>query len=335
MAPERVIISLPSAEDEEKARRFQVHKNYLGNIALFLRHTHGSNDAQLLQSLIAAQRGMKGFQKIQRRPQADVREIKRCLAISWASELQLLLNATPDKSLLRYSTVWAPVHAYYAGYFSAHAWLAAMGMNTGLDDHTSTLRTIATQLSTRKILPVPWSFTCRGTPHIGETVFGQCPQGADPAAPCELLSNPSFESFWPRLGKMLETTRKLRLERIHREWLKQNNRKIVKTPEKRQIATNLPDTTLFDYLWRLRVRSNYQDVTSFFSTVVSDEWHYDFHTGLSLLVWTTLGTLESLILQYVGPKLFAKAVDEFVRYDAFSVATLTGPLKTRRDVLLG
>ena len=42
-----------------------------------------------------------------------------------------------------------------------------------------------------------------------------------------------------------------------------------------------PPTTLFDFFWRLRVRSNYQDVDTFLMSSVGEAWHRDFYESLS------------------------------------------------------
>ncbi|HEU5003648.1 MAG TPA: hypothetical protein VFW71_12855 [Actinomycetota bacterium] len=328
-------VVFPPPEEDERARRFQVHMFYLSNLSGFLRHNYGASDHELLDGLLRTQRTLAGFCRIQRRRSTtDPVEVKRCLAISWASELQIALNANADRALLRYSNVWTPVHAYYATYFSMHAWFAAMGGVVDLDDHTSTLRYIATQITNRKIFPAPWAGTCSGSPHLKETQFERFPGDFDARRPCELLSRPDPDTFWLRFGKMLETTRKLRLDRQHREWLKVNDRKLIRADEKRRLALKLPNTTLFDYLWRLRVRSNYQDVSSFVTSSVGDDWQHEFYHSLSIITWTTLATIEALIIAYAGPDVLNEAYAEFIRHDAPSLENLTRALQIRREHLL-
>ena len=139
-----ITIRFPTKEEEERSHRFTVHRNYLSSIELFLGALYGHGDDQA-RALVDTQRALPAFGRIQRRPVADVAELRRLLAISWASETQLRLGDLGGDAFLRYSNAWAPVQAYYAVYMSIHAYLVPAGMGGLIDDHTSTLRTVALQ----------------------------------------------------------------------------------------------------------------------------------------------------------------------------------------------
>lgn len=89
------------------------------------------------------------------------------------------------------------------------------------------------------------------------------------------------------------------------------SRRITRSAEKRNIASNLPKTTLFDFFWRLRVRSNYQDVELFLMSSVGDVWHRDFYESLSAVTESTCMLFESLIIQRVGPQPYGRAIEVF------------------------
>jgi len=290
---------------------FAVHRNYLASLALSLDLLYGSDDA-LLDGLVRAQRQLPAFGRLGRRPLADGAELRRLLSIAWASELQLRLATHGGGAFLRYSNAWAPVQAYYAIYMSAHAWLLTMGMGGLVDDHTTTLRTIVRHGVDRGLLPHPWTVTCGGCPELGERRMAGIPDNVDATKHVEMLANPTVGDIYPRMAKMLETTRDLRLQRIRREWLRANKRQRMPATEKRRAGDRLHATTLFDYLWRLRIRANYGDVSAFLMSGVDERDHLTYFKGLLRLTESTCLLFESLIATRIGFPAYNEAVGEFL-----------------------
>jgi hypothetical protein len=202
-----------------------------------------------------------------------------------------------------------------------------------LDDHTATLRTVVVQLVQRKLVPHPWDVTCAGCPELGERTIGGVPAGANCDVHFEPLASPTVDDFYPRLAKMLETTRNERLKRNRREWLARSGRKNMKAAEKRALGARLAPTTLLDYLWRLRVRSNYRDVSTFLMAGLEDDSHATFHRGLLGLVDATCLLVQSLVVAYVGPQAYADALDEFVAGGGVALGGPADFLHARRDLL--
>jgi len=165
-----ISLRLPTDEEEDRSRRFTVHKNYLRALEMFLQSQYASGWG-LSFELLRAQRALPAFRRINRRIGFPESELRRLLSISWASELQLRLGAVGGEAFLRYSNAWAPVQAYYAVYMSIHAWLLTAGMGGLRDDHTRTLRTAVSHLVGRRLLPHPWTVTCLGCPELGERVI--------------------------------------------------------------------------------------------------------------------------------------------------------------------
>ena len=328
-----VVLRFPTAEEEERSKRFQVNKNYLSSIAQYLEHTYGPDPTTLHADLLNAQQQLAGFRRIQRIPVVRAEEIARLLRISWASEIQLRLGLFGKSAYLRYSNVWAPVHAYYAVYMSTHAWFSAMKFGQLIDDHSSSLRTVAMQVKNRDLFPLPWAVSCGGCPQLKECSWARLPDGADPHAQVELLANPSLEDFWPRYCKMLETTRARRLEGRFDDWRRRRHRKNIRAAEKRDIERNLWPTTMFDVLFRLRVRSNYRDIASFLMSSVSLDWQAEFLQSLLVATETTTLLLESLIVRTVGTKVYTDALDEFLHEDMDQVDEPAAWLLERRSLL--
>ena len=327
-----ITFRVPTEEEEDRSRRFTVHKNYLSSLQLFLSVLYGSGDALYL-GLLESQRELPSFIRINRRRINNERELRRLLNISWASELQLRLAEVGGDAFLRYSNAWAPVQAYYAVYMSIQAWLTTIGMSGLLDDHTRTLRTAVSHLVGRGLLPHPWNVTCRGLPEPGEREMAGIPAGVDANLHFEALANPDLDHFYPRLATMLATTRDLRLERLRKEWLRQMKRQRMPATEKRSMARRLHPTTVFDYLWRLRIRANYGDVSAFLMSGVDDSAHARFHGGLVTLASATCLLLQSLIVAQVGTRIYASAVDDFTEGGGVDLGDPSAFLRARRELL--
>ncbi len=326
-----IAIRFPTKDEEERSRRFTVHRNYLSSIELFLVALYGHGEEQT-RNLVDAQRALPAFTRIQRRT-TDPTELRRLLAISWASETQLRLANLGGDAFLRYSNAWGPVQAYYAVYMSIHAWLLTVGMGGLIDDHTTTLRTVVALLVERNLLPHPFDVTCSGCPEYDQRQIDGTPANANINDHFENLAAPTIDDFYPRFAKMLETSRDLRLERSRKEWLKRKNRGKMMKAEMLVLADRLHSTSIFDYLWRLRIRSNYGDVSSFLMSGVEDRSHGAFHTGLVTLASSLCLLIQSLIVARLGPQPYADALDEFTSGGGIDLGDPVAFVRERRAIL--
>ncbi len=313
-------LKLPTKEEDERAKAFAVHKNYVSAISSYIFNAWGTPPTHI-EDLLKTQQALSGYSKMQAKTPPSPIDVHRCLTISWASELQLQLGAAVDPVTLRYSNVWAPVHAYYAIYMSLQAWFAMNGMLHLTDDHTSSLRTIANMVASRSLFPAPWNVTCTGCPQLGTVSFHNAPPDAECGGDIEVLSRPVASTFWPRYGKMLETTRRRRLERNFGEWKKSRGRKAMKQAEKLQVEKNLPPTTMFDFFWRLRVRANYRDVSSFLTWNVDDLEQQEFSEGLTNVVEATCALLQSLVVRAGARRLYQDSGAGFLSAHSGRVGT--------------
>jgi hypothetical protein len=64
--------------------------------------------------------------------------------------------------------------------------------------------------------------------------------------------------------------------------------------------TEMRPTTLFDLLWRLRVRANYQESDAFLSGLATPDEAADFHAAFCDIVAATLLTVEIYVAHRVG-----------------------------------
>ena len=326
-----MIIEFPTAEEEERSRRFQVNKNYLLSLRLHLERDYGCGMREASINLVEELRQQTGFRRIQGRSRVDEESCRAALSLSWTGLIQLELASWTEVGFnLPYTNAWAPVHGYYAVYGAARAWLIAQGQPT--DSHGATLKTISSEVQSRHLYPSPWDVVCTGCCHDGSHVFRNVPPGAVPAAAAILLQAPCHETFWPRYLKMLETTRRHVLEERYGEWKQRSNRKRTMLREKRVIAQSVPPTTLFDFLWRLRVRSNYQGVEAYLMTSVANSWHREFHESIRLITHLTSFMFDCWTAQKMGRDKYLDAIDKFMKYRGHSLEPVRF-LTDRRDCL--
>jgi hypothetical protein len=319
-------IRLPTDEDEELVRRFTVVLNHIDHVRLWLEHEYGAAGEPLYEGLTAATISLPAFHRVKRRD-ADVDAIRGSLSISWMSELQLLLpSVLGTTGLMRYSNAWAPVHAYYAAYMSLQAWFQANGISGVADDHSASLRTVATQIRDRRLFPEPWSVLAIGCATRGAREYLNAPAGANVTGHVETLADPRLEDFWPRYGTWLRSTRKARLTAREDEWKRRHGRRRISPKVRDQYARTLWPTSLFDCLWRLRIRSNYRTVEPYLVRFVSDDSAERFHNALVVCSGATLLLLELYTARAIGGKSYSAVAAAFQETDQHGLAASTlGP----------
>lgn len=306
-------IEWPTAEEEDWSRRFQVNRNYLLSLSQHLQNAYGWGIEEAGKGLLVDLRRQVGFSRIQHCAPRSSSEWRSALSLSWTGLVQLELASWSQVNFnLPYTNAWAPVHAYYAVSGAARAWLMAQGQST--TSHAGLLKAIGSEVQSRRLYPSPWNVACNGCCHVGTHCFDSCPPGFAPADPGVLLQSPDTATFWPRYLKMLETTRKNVLDQRYKEWKRQRGRKRMVAADKESVARTVPPTTLFDFLWRLRVRSNYHGVEPFLMSGVSDSWHRDFHESIRLIAHLTSLMLDCWLSKRVGREEYGSAVDGFMKY---------------------
>jgi hypothetical protein len=320
-----VTITFPTAEEEDLLRRFTVNKNYLQALQHFLTTTYGERE-KLYLGLSAGLRAHPPYLKINRSPHAPA-EVRRFLTLAWASEMQLHLPALMGNgAFYSFANAWAPVHAYYAVYGGLQAWFAANGMPGMANDHTSTLRAIASQIEQRDLFPEPWNLLAIGCPMRGERLHLNT-RGVDCTRHVEVLSTPipfgPDPDFWPRVGTWLRSTREARLTAREESWKKENKKKRISPAERTKIAASVPPTSLFDCFWRLRIKSNYGTIDPYLVSQLSPNEHEVFNWALCTVTRATLSLLELYIIRKAGKAEFADIAKEFVKQDAHNLTERT------------
>jgi len=326
----RKLVPRPTEPEAEKS--FTTYKNYLVHIERGLGGTFGVG-ASFVPSLVADVRSRQKFMSISRRaltPSQGI-EVERGLRIGWAKELQLRIPGAFDTQLLPFLIHGSAIHSYYVVFHAARALFAAANQ-TVASTHATTLSTLSSWTSTRGLFPAPWSVRCIGGPERAQMQVLGKPACARSSGAVHPLSTPSPATVWDSLDMLMCTTRARQVDERKKQWREKNSKLMVPRAEAAKISANLPATTLFNVLYRLRKRSDYSDADAFLDGIPTEEAAEQYHNSMQVLVHGTLTVFETLIVAHVGLDVYQKVAGRFL-------AVATGPgsdaLAERRAVIAG
>lgn len=339
---------------------FRTHSNYLQAFDVLIASHHLPSrgpfvihpNARILTAVAAAVRASPAFARLQRRTGVDIGALTTVLKNAWGTELLLeSIKELAHDELIGLATNWAVVQAYYACYNAAQA-LAIMQGNPRPDTHAKTQRVYTAYWVTRPAHLPPWSlgWTASGCLNLPT---GRGVQMIHPWATCDK------DTCWDLVAMALRTTRQelatasIREERQRRQssnrrqWKQDEKQRIAsrrrprKEPrftlpqlppaDKREIESRLRPTTLIDYLYRLRLRSNYEDATMFTDGPerATDSWMV--YQNLCRITSTTLLAHELHVGKVIGQDRLKSLADEWLAASKVSAPNLG--LAARRDVL--
>jgi hypothetical protein len=212
---------------------------------------------------------------------------------------------------------WAPVQAYYALHGVASACLAALQTNVP-DDHRAFRASAAEQLVIR-VLPFPFNIWCKGL-SVGHAdcpcELGNCKVSVAEVVGASNLENPSRYNAETLAAKALHTSRKKCLDeqfdKMRAKKVKPGKvRRNLKRDEKIKTEQNLHRTTVFDFFYRIRVRSNYDDPEMYIygqTDADTAQLHYQYLLRVTMAL---VKCMENVIAQKCGATLVADLKQKF------------------------
>ncbi len=288
---------------------YRHHAAYVGALAGIVGRP-GPLTREMAETTARQLRQRPAFQRIQRRKaDGDARnEVMMCLVSSWQN-LWSLARAGEDRASdnARLHSAAATVNAYYAVYMASACWLIGKGFR--IDGHLKFLRSISTELVRRDLLLPPFNVSCAGVHQIDADTFTNSPDDGswDLKVPGTSLRE---EHRWPMVRKLLATTRRAVLEDRFAEHRQRRKKTRLTRQEKIEIASSVHSSTAFDYLFRLRVRSNYKDIRAFLmgGDVGS---HLDFVDDLRCVAESLCLQSTIVCAQLLGSDIFDEALGQF------------------------
>lgn len=331
---------------------FRTHTNYLRAFAYLA--SRGNADRSGAFRSLRRRVEASGSLPDGRRADADIATVHNILRNAWGTELLLALGESviEEDELVRLSNNWSVVQTYYVAYHATQALAVAKGF-VRPDSHPKTQRQFTDFWAARPIEIAPWTLaaTSGGFANIPASI--QIDDGIHAWTACTHLTS------WSLCCKALRTTRQDEVDAAFKRkreakrrarrnaWRQEEDdrlragRRPRKEPtfrlprltpsEKANVESSVRPYTLIDYLYRLRIRTNYEDATMFTDGPEDDRSSVSVRSDLCLIASTTLFLHELYIAVLVGQERFRQWVDEWVNDNV--PALVGGGLVERFDLL--
>src|SRR5690625_3652312 len=285
---------------QEGARKsFLTFHHYIRNVAQFLETEYGQEPSERYRNVYDATSQLTA--SVNRRMRAEMSTVRRYLKEGLTNLVCLQRGAGAD-DFFEEKNAWTPVQGWYA----VHSLMCALApyLSPGESvDHDRSCRNARQMICDRGLLPYPWSATMEGGFEGGKRVDKPRSFRRNPN-PVNNLSTPTITGFEDSYALFLATTLEKRADRvmdaIRRKPEKGRARRNISTPRKNEIYRRAGPVTLFDALYRLRIRANYGNLDTFVEGCESASEAQAFAKALHVVTDATVAALESVLVAYAG-----------------------------------
>lgn len=257
----------------------------------------------------------------------DKRQVQKSLHNAWGTELLLLTSKLfiAEDEMIRLSNNWNCIQMYYVLYHCTQALLAAKGQRRP-NSHPKTQSAFVTLWGKRSYSVHPWSLAYGSDGPINMPAEIPIEDGLHP------WSAFTDDQAWSIAIKSLRTTRtevcddKIKAKRESKrrekktEWTAEEDRRIAtgrrkrKKPifrlpqltqiEKASINKALRPYTIMDYLYRLRIKTNYEDANMFTDGPENRDMSESIRECFCRLASATLFLHELMLCRIIGKQEF-------------------------------
>jgi hypothetical protein len=271
---------------------------------------------------------------------------------AWGTELLIAAGEQwlQDEEIIAVSNNWTVIQAYYVLYHVTQAYSIAKGQGRQ-ESHTATQRVFASFWPDRNLNLAPWTL---GTGNVGNA---NIPQGVVIDPQQHAWGNCDDANCWSIACKALKTTweqelvepafarkREALKAQRNRNWQTTEDERIrrgrrprkkpkfalpnLKPHQKAEVKAATRKATLMDYLYRLRIRANYEDSTMFTEGPDFEGTSAEVRQNLAALATATLFVHECAICTLLGRRTFLEWVDAWI--NAHQPAGVVRGLAARR-----
>lgn len=272
--------------DTDEAKAFTTYLGYWVSLAAQIEQLYGEPPfATLLGEL-----ENRGLAKLSGKPLAgDADALRSVLLNAWSSELALYLVDLDQTEKLWLGNQWSQVQSYYATSRAASGWLLAH-CGAVPETHAKLLNSVGAQVTGMRLYPQPWALTC-------SSVVPSAAYDGFPAAPHEVSNLLSDADPLDRCAMMLRTTRDREVKRRVEQVKRHRKKKKAPNGEYARQDARLRATTVFDFAWRARTRSNYGDPAMFYVGTLTPERSRDYASAIRSVTGATMFVFEAMIAQ--------------------------------------
>jgi len=299
-------IRVPTDEEEELGRGFRTLSNYVEAWSIYLQDKAGPEPKCPLKSISGSPK-YSGL----RIPDGSLDLTSKALSLSWSTEMlmRLQMDTLGQTEPVRFINAWLPIQAYYA-VFNAVVAFNDIGGSVA-DRHRAHLNAIDNFLEQRAWLPSFYRLACVGAPRPSHAEYRGLDSDIDKKVSNLTRIRDDSEAATALVAKSLKTTRIEQIEQAREEVIEREKRTRLRGGQWEEIAKKLMGTTVFDLLFRLRLRCNYRETETliFGAWLVEDAW--TFANALCDLTWHLLALLETLIAGKISAARLKKIASEF------------------------
>ena len=314
---------------------FKTHSNYIRAFATLV-----GADSQKSPSLIYPELANKVVQSgcLANPPKAtiDDRQVVSSLRNAWGTELLINIGRhfVDEPELVKLSNNWSTVQAYYVLYHSTQAVAVAKG-NVRPKTHPTTQRMFYNLWAARDLCLEPWtlSYGSEGTRNIPSHIiiddtihnWSHCSSDTAWSLACKALKTTREDKLAESVKKAREKKKAQRISNLKKEEAERImlGKRPKKTPnvrvphltteEKLSVDKKESPTTIIDYLYRLRIKTNYVDPSIFTDGCESDSAAIQVRDDLSIIAGGNLLLSEITVSNIVGHDVFLQWINDWVR----------------------
>ncbi|WP_405201440.1 hypothetical protein [Dokdonia sp. LLG6352-1] len=245
----------------------------------------------------------------------DIEQVRKLLWNSWSTEYAYRIGEKINNNdYYKFSLHWNFPQAYYSVYLSMTAFHETQG--TANEQHEKSIKLFGNSVKDGHY-PSAISFYTAGLKdefeYKGLPNFKGFPRDNSVLSKIDCLEDAELQ-----LATFLKTTRKKNAEDKRKRFEKQKDkrfknakgefRKSFKKEHWDMIYTTIPTTSVFNLLYRLRIKANYRDIESF---VNADIDFKSFHTSLGELIYYLNFLHEAYIVKAIGIEEYTKILNAF------------------------
>ncbi len=281
--------------------------NYIRAWVVCITRLYGSGDAGI-NAFVDKLRYVTAFKNLQRGASVS-KEFNNAYSrgsLTFDIMDSLPVNKNPELALS--ANFWLPVLSYYAIRGLGLATMIVLNMDCP-QSHSAFRAAFSHLVNT--YFPSPFCGRCKGGPQLMNFSFEKLATSIDQAVQQKHYQDPdSVNDIMPYIGKSLFTTRSEFLESKYCDKRDRDKKKRLSLKAKKECCNKEHDTSICDLLWRMRVRSNYDNPDMYLLTSDAEgatRHHEDFKYLSKILI----AALDALIERRIGPADMADLKSRF------------------------
>ena len=345
-------------EDTEATAVFRTHANYLRAFAMLI---GGGFAGDIPATLTNAAERLSDVLPRSSANAFDEAVLSGCLSRAWGTELLLAMGrrVAGEDEMLRLTNSWGVVQAYYAAYSVAQALIVAEGRPRP-EQHGATQRQAVDLWVTRGYAVAPWSFAMASPTDTRAAADGSIHGPGRPLQEVHNWSGCDRTTCWDLAANALRSTRQdavlralinareRKLTERRRSWRRgeaariQAGKRLRKEPrwpghanltteERKSAEHDVRPYTILDYLYRLRVKANYEDATVFTEGPGDERATSQVAYDLELIAAATCLAHEMRIGRLMGREKLMALVDSWLEVNGAADRDIA--VAARRDLL--